>query len=116
VTSVDFASLVDRYVSIWNLPDEARTAELAEVFTADVYYADPTVTTRGQRELDRYIGVTRRRFGGMRFGVAGRIDGHHDQVRFGWHCGPAGGDPVVAGFDVALLEGGRIRAIHGFFD
>jgi len=31
-------------------------------------------------------------FPGFRFRLAGAVDGHHDQARFGWEFGPAGGD------------------------
>lgn len=103
--------MVDRYIEAWN----HRAAELAELFTGDVFYCDPLVTTRGRTELAAYIGNTMRQFDGMAFRADG-VDGHHDQVRFTWSLGPAAGDPAVTGLDVAILDGGRFRAIHGFFD
>ncbi|MFF4412797.1 nuclear transport factor 2 family protein [Streptosporangium sp. NPDC001559] len=112
----DHRNKVERYISIWNLPDEDRRARMEEVFTEDVFYADPTVVTRGRAELTEYIGRTARRFEGMRFSVPGPVDGHHDQVRFVWHCGAPGKGPVITGFDVALFDGDHIKAIYGFFD
>lgn len=45
------------------------------------------------------------------------MDANHDQARFTWHLGPAGGEPVVIGFDVVVLsEDGRIASVHGFLD
>ncbi|MDX3697046.1 hypothetical protein PV726_43815 [Streptomyces europaeiscabiei] len=40
---------------------------------------------------------------------------HHDAVHFSWQVGPTGDAPVVSGFDVAWLEGGRIGRLCGFF-
>ncbi|MFZ0185430.1 MAG: hypothetical protein WAL72_00590 [Streptosporangiaceae bacterium] len=45
------------------------------------------------------------------------MDANHDQARFTWHLGPAGGEPVVIGFDVVVLsEDGRIASVYGFLD
>ncbi|SDK61753.1 hypothetical protein [Nonomuraea jiangxiensis] len=45
------------------------------------------------------------------------MDAHHDLARFTWELGPAGGEALVAGFDVAVLtEDGRVSKIHGFLD
>jgi hypothetical protein len=39
------------------------------------------------------------------------------QARFSWHLGPFGAEPVVVGFDVAILNGGgQIRGVYGFLD
>jgi hypothetical protein len=51
------------------------------------------------------------------FTLGGPADAHHNQARFTWHLGPAGGEPVVIGFDVVVLsEDGRIASVHGFLD
>jgi hypothetical protein len=57
-------------------------------------------------------------FPGLVFALGGPVDANHHQARFSWHLGPAGGEPVVIGFDVAVLDadGARIRAVHGFLD
>jgi hypothetical protein len=45
------------------------------------------------------------------------VDANHNQARFTWHLGPAGGEPVVIGFDVVVLApDGRLAAVHGFLD
>lgn len=110
------ADVVRRYLAVWNLPDDRRRAAVDEVFTEDVFYADPEVALRGRTALDSYIGLTRRRFEGLVFTAYGRPDGHHQQVRFGWQCAAEGGEPALTGMDVALLDGGRVLALYGFFD
>ena len=43
--------------------------------------------------------------------------GHYDRARFTRHLGPNGGEPVVVGFDVAILgEDGRLAGVHGLLD
>jgi hypothetical protein len=45
------------------------------------------------------------------------VDAHHNLARFTWNLGPEGGEPIVVGFDVAVLtEEGRISQVHGFLD
>nr|BFE75096.1 hypothetical protein GCM10020092_083970 [Actinoplanes digitatis] len=57
------------------------------------------------------------RFPGLVFTPGGPVDAHHDQARFTWHLGPAGGEPLVVGFDVAEFgPDGRIRTVLGFID
>jgi len=48
--------------------------------------------------------------------LSGPVDGHHNLARFTWHLGPADGEPIVIGFDVAVLAGDRIKSVHGFLD
>jgi hypothetical protein len=59
-------------------------------------------------------------FPGLVFRLGGPVDANHDQARFTWHLGPdpsTGGEPLVIGFDVAVLnEDGQIRSVHGFLD
>ena len=51
------------------------------------------------------------------FTLGGAVDTHHDQARFTWHLGPGGGEPIVIGFDVAVLNGGgQIGSVYGFLD
>jgi SnoaL-like protein len=114
------AALVDRYLALWNLPDEARRPAIDALFTEDCEYVDPLIAITGRASLDRYIGATRKLYPETRFRLLGRIDGHHGQIRFGWACGPADDETAPAaltGADVTLLAGThRLRALYGFFD
>ncbi len=57
-------------------------------------------------------------FPGHVFEFAGKVDAHHDVVRFGWELVPeGGGEATVVGFDVAVVaEDGRLRSVYGFLD
>jgi len=116
---VDFNELVERYLAVWNEgDDQARAAAVAALWTEDATYTDPLAEVTGHAGLAAVIAGARDMFAGHTFRPHGRVDGHHNVVRFGWELVPAaGGEPVVIGFDVAVLaEDGRIRAVHGFLD
>ena len=49
--------------------------------------------------------------------LQGNVDAHHDVLRFRWQLAkPAVPEPTAIGFDVAVLEGGRIAQVCGFLD
>lgn len=114
----DITELVQRYLAAWNETDAAaRRAVLAEVFAEDAVYTDPLASVRGIDGLDATIAAVQAQFGGLVFSLGGAVDAHHDIARFTWHLGPEGGEPVVIGFDVAVVGAdGRIGQVLGFLD
>jgi len=43
------------------------------------------------------------------------LDVHHDLVRFTWAVGPADGEPILAGVDMAKFDAdGKLHRIVGF--
>ncbi|MDO3703211.1 nuclear transport factor 2 family protein [Micromonospora sp. C28SCA-DRY-2] len=114
----DITDLVQRYLAAWNETDAAaRQAVLREVFADDAVYTDPLVSVRGRDGLDATIAAVQGQFGGLVFSLGGAVDTHHDIARFTWHLGPEGAEPVVVGFDVAVIGAdGRISQVLGFLD
>ncbi|MEV4673818.1 nuclear transport factor 2 family protein [Actinomadura sp. NPDC049382] len=114
----DVTELVQRYLAAWNETDAAaRQTVLADVFAEDAVYTDPLASVQGRDGLDATIAAVQAQFGGLVFSLGGAVDAHHDIARFTWHLGPEGGEPVVIGFDVAVIgEDGRIRQVLGFLD
>jgi hypothetical protein len=109
--------LVERYISAWNETDEGRRRTIIEgLYASDADYTDPLGTSVGWEAIDRTIAGAQEQFAGLRFSVAGPVDAHHDVARFTWHLGPDGAEPLVIGFDVAVIEDGRLRRVHGFLD
>jgi hypothetical protein len=113
-----FDNVVSHYLRVWNTTDEAeRRKAIDEVFAEDVRYVDPLAEVEGRDALNALIGAVHQQFPGLVFTAGGPADGHHDQGRFTWHLAPAGGEPLVIGFDVAELDAaGRIRRVVGFLD
>ncbi|MFL6122565.1 nuclear transport factor 2 family protein [Actinophytocola sp.] len=114
----DLHDTVERYIATWNETDPtARRAAIDTLMTPDVTYIDPIAVAEGADALDATIAAVQGQFPDFTFRLVGAPDAHHDQARFTWELGPAGGDAPVAGFDVAVLApDGRIRAVYGFLD
>ena len=110
--------IVERYLAAWNETDASRRRKLVdELWSEDGSYTDPLADAHGRAEIDGLIGAVQQQFPGFAFTLGGPVDTHHDQARFTWHLGPDGAEPVVIGFDVAVLNGGgQIRSIYGFLD
>jgi hypothetical protein len=113
----DIENIVRRYLDSFNETDaRRRRATIDSLYTEDCSYVDPNVVLTGRDAIDGYIAGVQKQFPGVVFTLAGGVDAHHDQARFTWHVGPPGGAPVAVGFDVAVVEGDRIRRIYGFLD
>lgn len=115
----DFKELADRYIATWNEPDEdARRAAIAALWAEDGTYTDPLASVAGHDGIAAVIGGARAQFPGFAFRLLGPVDGHHEIGRFSWELVPeAGGESVVEGSDVAVLDGdGRIKGVYGFLD
>jgi SnoaL-like domain len=110
--------IVERYLAAWNEKDGTKRRELVDALWAeDGSYTDPLADVRGREAVDGLIGAVQQQFPGFVFTLGGAVDAHHDQARFSWHLGPEGApEPVVIGFDVAVVEQGRIGSVYGFLD
>jgi hypothetical protein len=110
--------LLERYLATWNETDaDARRALLAEHWAEDASYTDPLVRVSGRDAIDVTIAAVQAQFPGFVFAPGGSFDAHHDQARFTWTLGPAGGEAPVAGCDVVRTDAdGRIATVLGFLD
>jgi len=114
----DVTQLVEAYIGVWNERDPARRrAAVERVWAEDGAYVDPLAQVAGWAAVDALVAEAQAQFPGLEFALASDVDAHHDIARFSWSLGPAGGEPVVIGFDVAVRdEDGRLRAVYGFLD
>jgi SnoaL-like domain len=114
----DAQIIVQRYIDIWNETDPLeRRALIGEVFAEDADYTDPLASVSGHDAIDQFIAAAQKQFAGLRFSLAGSVDSHHSQARFTWRLGPPGTEePIVIGFDVAVIENSRLRSVYGFLD
>jgi hypothetical protein len=110
-------NVIDRYIESWNETDPAaRRALIDEVWAEHGRYTDPMAVAEGRDAIDATIAAVQEQFPGLQL-RAGPVDAHHDLARFTWTLGTAGAEPLVVGFDVAVLtDDGRIAAVHGFLD
>ncbi|WP_394837919.1 nuclear transport factor 2 family protein [Pendulispora rubella] len=112
------SDLVQGYLDSWNETDpSARRTVIEKNFTSDCTYTDPLAAVAGCEGVDGFIAAVQSKYPGIVFTLGSAIDAHHDQVRFTWHAGPPGSkEPAAIGFDVAVLENGKIRHVFGFLD
>ena len=110
--------IVEKYIASWNETDPAqRRALIEELYATDATYTDQLADLRGLAEIDTAVAGAQQMFPGMVFALAGSVDANHNQARFAWHLGPAGEEPVVIGFDVAVANAdGKLASVHGFLD
>ena len=110
--------LIERYLACWNETDATERAKLVhDLWAEDARYVDPMAQAQGHDEIDATIAAVQGQFPGFVFTQVGAVDAHHRQARFGWGLGPAGAEPIVVGFDVALVdEDGGLSLVLGFLD
>jgi SnoaL-like domain len=110
--------IIERYIATWNETDpEVRHGLVQELWAADGTYTDPLADVSGPDAIDGLIGAVQQQFPGLVFSLGGPVDANHNQGRFSWHLGPAGQEPLVIGFDVAVLNAeGQLASVHGFLD
>jgi hypothetical protein len=116
---IDVTSTIDRYIAIWNETDASRRQDLiARTWTEDATYVDPLVALEGRDAIDAAIAGVQQQFPCHTFRLAGPVDAHHNLARFTWELAPDGAaEPLVVGFDVAVLAGdGRLQEVRGFLD
>lgn len=110
--------LIEGYIASWNEGDPGRRrALIARTFTEGATYLDPMMQGEGQAGIEAMIAAVQERFPGLRFRLAGKVDGHHDRVRFSWELAPPEGAALARGTDFAVLAAdGRLQSVTGFLD
>ncbi|HET9104568.1 MAG TPA: nuclear transport factor 2 family protein [Solirubrobacteraceae bacterium] len=114
----DAVRITEQYLAVWNETDPAqRRRRLEEGWSDQALYVDPMVSASGREQIDQMIATVQAQFPGFAFHLAGAVDAHHQQLRFGWELGPGAGPAPVAGFDVVVCDAdGRIEQVRGFLD
>ena len=112
-------TVLDGYFAMWNEDDPARRRQIiAETWTPDARYIEQLMAVEGYEGLDQGVAGLQAQFPGHELRPAGRVETHHDRVRWSWElAGPDGGAPLAGGTNVGVLApDGRLREVTGFFD
>ena len=113
----DATAIAERYIAIWNETDsERRRALIAEAWTESCSYIDPLMRAGDREQIHALATAAHERFPGFRFTLITDGDRHGDNLRFSWGFGPADAEPLIKGTDFAILEGDRLKSVHGFID
>jgi len=109
-------NLVLDYISVWNERDvRKRRLLIDKVFSDECVYIDPNDSVSGRDAIERLVEALQARLPDLRFTLAGAVNAHHDQALFGWTlAAPGAATPTATGVDMAVLDGDRIRQLHGF--
>ena len=110
--------MVERYLAAWNEKDAERRRELVDaLWTEDGSYTDPLADATGG---PRSTGSSARSSSSSLASCsrsAGRSTRTTTRRGSPGTWARAGAEPVVVGFDVAVLNGGgQIRSVYGFLD
>ena len=94
-----------------------RRAAIAEIFTEDCAFYDPTSGVhRGREAIDRVAGAIRATHPDFRYQPIAPPEELGDAGRVKWVSGPPGEAPAYAGTDFIVTRDGRIAALYLFFD
>lgn len=114
---VDMKTIATQYLDAWNITDPAaRKSAVARLYTEQATYIDPLMSVAGHDGIDGGIAAAQAKFPGWVFKQVGAVDSHHNQLRLTWQLGPANAEAPIVGFDVIVVENGRITAVYGFLD
>ncbi len=113
----DATTIAERYIAVWNETDAGRRrALISQAWTESCTYIDPLMRGEGREQIDALVAAVHDRFPDFRFKLSGSADRHGNNIRFSWELGPEGSEPLVKGTDFAILDGERLKAVHGFID
>ena len=95
---------------------ERRTAAIAEVYSADPVFYEQDNVVEGRDALHARVQELLDGAPGFVFTTEDGATENHNVGRLTWHLGPPDAPAVVTGTDIAITEGGRIRALYTFIE
>jgi hypothetical protein len=108
--------LIKNYTAAWSEPDAASRQSLLEaVWEQAGTYTDPLSRAENRAELHALIGQFLADNPGATFTLKGKVDAHHDFVRFYWTLRMSNG-VEMEGMDYGEVSPqGKLVKIVGFF-
>jgi len=98
---------------VFNERDNAsRRTAIARIYAPDVTFSDPEEVVTGHDALNAKAQRLLDDAPAFSFRLLSPILTNHDLGYLAWGFGPEGGDPVVHGIDIALVQDGLIKSLY----
>lgn len=108
--------LMDRHFAVWNDTDAARrAASFAQLYSADVLFADYHGVARGHAGVGEMIQRVQDGHAGYRF-TPEPVTWNHGLGRVRWGYGPQDDPNRIRGEDIFTIQGGKLASAYVFFD
>jgi hypothetical protein len=115
-STTDPRTVIDGYFECWNATsDTVRGDAIRRTWAPDAHSSDPVAEVTGHEQLAAMFAQFHATYPGSSFRQNGGVDAHHNLVRWGWEMIDADGVVAFDGFDVAVIDDGRIAHLAGFF-
>lgn len=118
--SENIEAMVERYVASWGQEDaDIRRQVINELWSPDAVYSNATTEFRGLKGIEEAVTEAWDMFMSKGFTTkVGRVDTHHDAVRYTWELyAPDKSEPVALGTQVVTLDQhGRMLRDFQFVD
>src|ERR1700758_4318589 len=90
---------------------QQRASAIESTYAPDVRWTDDEGTTVGREALEAKATALQSQMDGLVFTTAGSVYETRGFGYLAWKLGPDGGDPVVTGFDVAIVRNDLISEL-----
>ncbi len=109
-------TLIDRHFAVWNDTNAARReAAFAEIYVADVSFADYHGVATGHAAVGQMIQRVQDGHAGYRFTPA-PVAWNHGIGRITWGYGPQDEPDRIRGEDIFTIRDGKLASAYVFFD
>jgi hypothetical protein len=93
-----------------------RTTAIGGIFARDCIFSDPRGRHVGHSGLEDAVVALQTQFPDHIFSQIGSVDALQDSGRLTWAFGPPHEPRRITGLDLAVVNAGRISALHTFID
>ena len=93
-----------------------RRAAIDELWTENAALYVPPGVVGGRDAIDKFAGDLRATHPHFVYTPTGEPQALHNAGRLAWGSGPRGEAPDYTGWDVIIVEGGKIAALYVFLD
>jgi hypothetical protein len=91
---------------------QLMAAAIEQIYAPDVRWTDDEETTVGREALAAKARKLQSQLAGLVFTKAGPVYQTRGLGYLAWNVGPENGEPVVSGFDVAIVRQGLIAELY----